>query len=91
MRRLPVSRTLVSRSESDDSGSRQQLRQIVLGAYFPFAGGAHTCIGKFFASYLFKNVIYKYIQSIQNPRIDHVLDIRPTPIPHPVKDVKVLI
>ena len=60
-------------------------------AYFPFAGGAHTCIGKFFASYLFKNVIYKYIQSIQSPQIDHVLDIRPTPIPHPVKDVKVLI
>lgn len=60
-------------------------------AYFPFAGGAHTCIGKFFASYLFKNVIYKYIQSIQSPQIDHILDIRPTPIPHPVKDVKVLI
>src|SRR6056300_1196386 len=60
-------------------------------AYFPFAGGAHTCIGKFFASYLFKNVIYKYIQSIQSPQIDQVLNIRPTPIPHPVKDVKVLI
>src|SRR6056300_1639789 len=51
-------------------------------AYFPFAGGAHTCIGKFFASYLFKNVIYKYIQSIQSPQIDQVLNIRPTPIPH---------
>ena len=60
-------------------------------AYFPFAGGAHTCLGKFFASYLFKNVIYKYLQSIQNSQIDHLLDIRPTPIPHPVKDVKVLI
>ena len=60
-------------------------------AYFPFAGGAHTCLGKFFASYLFKNVIYKYVQSIQNSQIDHLLDIRPTPIPHPVKDVKVLI
>ena len=60
-------------------------------AYFPFAGGAHTCLGKFFASYLFKNVIYKYLQSIQNSQIDNLLDIRPTPIPHPVKDVKVLI
>ena len=60
-------------------------------AYFPFAGGAHTCLGKFFASYLFKNVIYKYVQSIQNSQIDHLLDIRPTPIPHPVKDVKVSI
>ena len=60
-------------------------------AYFPFAGGAHTCLGKFFASYLFKNVIYKYVQSIQNSQIDHLLDIRPTPIPHPVKDLKVLI
>ena len=60
-------------------------------AYFPFAGGAHTCLGKFFASYLFKNVIYKYVQSIQNSQIDNLLDIRPTPIPHPVKDVKVLI
>ena len=60
-------------------------------AYFPFAGGAHTCLGKFFASYLFKNVIYKYVQSIQNSQIDNLLDIRPTPIPHPVKDVRVLI
>ena len=60
-------------------------------AYFPFAGGAHTCIGKFFASYMFKNVIYKYVQNIQHPSIEKKLDIRPTPIPHPVEDVKVLI
>ena len=60
-------------------------------AYFPFAGGAHTCIGKFFASYMFKNVIYKYVQNIEQPSIEKKLDIRPTPIPHPVEDVKVSI
>ena len=27
------------------------------GVYFPFAGGAHTCLGKFFASYMFKNIV----------------------------------
>ena len=34
-------------------------------AYFPFAGGAHTCLGKFFASYLFKNVVYKLVDNFQ--------------------------
>jgi len=60
-------------------------------AYFPFAGGAHTCIGKFFASYMFKNVIYKYVQNVERPSIDKSLNIRPTPIPHPIEDVKVTI
>jgi cytochrome P450 len=60
-------------------------------AYFPFAGGAHTCIGKFFASYMFKNVIYKYVQNVEQPSIDKSLNIRPTPIPHPIDDVKVTI
>ena len=60
-------------------------------AYFPFAGGAHTCLGKFFASYLFKNVIYKFIQNFNNYRITDSLQIRPTPIPHPIKDVVVSI
>ena len=60
-------------------------------AYFPFAGGAHTCIGKFFASYMFKNVIYKYVQNVEQPSIDKSLNIRPTPIPHPIADVKVTI
>jgi len=60
-------------------------------AYFPFAGGAHTCIGKFFASYMFKNVIYKYVQNVELPSIDKSLNIRPTPIPHPIEDVKVTI
>ena len=60
-------------------------------AYFPFAGGAHTCIGKFFASYMFKNVIYKYVQNIEQPIIEKGLNIRPTPIPHPIDDVKVSI
>ena len=60
-------------------------------AYFPFAGGAHTCIGKFFASYMFKNVIYKYVQNVEHPSIDKSLNIRPTPIPHPIEDVKVTI
>ena len=60
-------------------------------AYFPFAGGAHTCIGKFFASYMFKNVIYKYVQNVEQPSIDKSLNIRPTPIPHPIEDVKVTI
>ena len=58
-------------------------------AYFPFAGGAHTCLGKFFASYIYKNVIYKFVQNIDNFEIDESLEIRPTPIPHPVKDVLV--
>ena len=60
-------------------------------AYFPFAGGAHTCIGKFFASYMFKNVIYKYVQNVEQPSIGKSLNIRPTPIPHPIEDVKVTI
>ena len=60
-------------------------------AYFPFAGGAHTCIGKFFASYMFKNVIYKYVQNIEKPIIEDGLKIRPTPIPHPIDDVRVSI
>jgi cytochrome P450 len=60
-------------------------------AYFPFAGGAHTCIGKFFASYMFKNVIYKYVQNIEQPIIEDRLNIRPTPIPHPIEDVRVSI
>ena len=60
-------------------------------AYFPFAGGAHTCIGKFFASYMFKNVIYRYVQNVEKPSIDKSLNIRPTPIPHPIDDVKVTI
>ena len=60
-------------------------------AYFPFAGGAHTCIGKFFASYMFKNVIYKYVQNIEKPIIEDGLKIRPTPIPHPIEDVRVSI
>ena len=59
-------------------------------AYFPFAGGAHTCLGKFFASYIYKNVIYKFVQNVDNFEIDESLEIRPTPIPHPVKDVLVL-
>ena len=58
-------------------------------AYFPFAGGAHTCLGKFFASYIYKNVIYKFVQNIDDFEIDESLEIRPTPIPHPVKDVLV--
>ena len=58
-------------------------------AYFPFAGGAHTCLGKFFASYIYKNVIYKFVQNIDNFEINESLEIRPTPIPHPVKDVLV--
>ena len=58
-------------------------------AYFPFAGGAHTCLGKFFASYIYKNVIYKFVQNVDNFEIDESLEIRPTPIPHPVKDVLV--
>ena len=37
-----------------------------LHEYFPFAGGAHTCLGKFFASYLFKNVVYKLVDNFDN-------------------------
>lgn len=56
-------------------------------SYFPFAGGAHTCLGKFLASYIFKNVVYKFVQTYPNFEIESELNIRPTPIPHPVKDV----
>ena len=58
-------------------------------AYFPFAGGAHTCLGKFFASYLFKNVIYKLVDSFQVINTNEELKINPAPIPNPRKDVKI--
>jgi cytochrome P450 len=60
-------------------------------AYFPFAGGAHTCLGKFFASYMYKNVVYKFVQSFNDYTINEKLEIRPTPIPHPLEDVRVSI
>ncbi len=40
---------------------------------------------------MFKNVIYKYVQNIEQPIIEKGLNIRPTPIPHPIDDVKVSI
>ena len=58
-------------------------------AYFPFAGGAHTCLGKFFASYLFKNVIYKLVDNFQVISTNEELKINPAPIPNPRKDVKI--
>ncbi|MDC3033505.1 cytochrome P450 [Acidimicrobiaceae bacterium] len=58
-------------------------------AYFPFAGGAHTCLGKFFASYLFKNVIYKLVDNFQVISTTEELKINPAPIPNPRKDVKI--
>ena len=58
-------------------------------AYFPFSGGAHTCIGKFFASYLFKNVIYKLVTNIEEISSTEALEINPAPIPFPRKDVKI--
>lgn len=58
-------------------------------AYFPFAGGAHTCLGKFFASYLFKNVIYKLVDNFEQITTDEDLKINPAPIPNPRKDVKI--
>ena len=58
-------------------------------AYFPFAGGAHTCLGKFFASYLFKNVIYKLVDNFQIISTNEDLKINPAPIPNPRKDVKI--
>lgn len=58
-------------------------------AYFPFSGGAHTCIGKFFASYLFKNVIYKLVSNIETISSTEPLKINPAPIPFPRKDVKI--
>ena len=58
-------------------------------AYFPFSGGAHTCIGKFFASYLFKNVIYKLVSNIEMISSTEPLKINPAPIPFPRKDVKI--
>ena len=58
-------------------------------AYFPFAGGAHTCLGKFFASYLFKNVIYKLVDNFQVISTTEELKINPAPIPNPRKEVKI--
>ena len=58
-------------------------------AYFPFAGGAHTCLGKFFASYLFKNVVYKLVDNFQIINTNEELKINPAPIPNPRKDVKI--
>ena len=58
-------------------------------AYFPFAGGAHTCLGKFFASYLFKNVVYKLVDNFQEISTNEELKINPAPIPNPRKDVKI--
>ena len=58
-------------------------------AYFPFAGGAHTCLGKFFASYLFKNVVYKLVDNFQVINTNEDLKINPAPIPNPRKDVKI--
>ena len=58
-------------------------------AYFPFAGGAHTCLGKFFASYLFKNVVYKLVDNFQVISTTEELKINPAPIPNPRKDVKI--
>lgn len=58
-------------------------------AYFPFSGGAHTCIGKFFASYLFKNVIYKIVTNVEEISSTQPLKINPAPIPFPRKDVKI--
>ena len=58
-------------------------------AYFPFAGGAHTCLGKFFASYLFKNVVYKLVDNFQVIDTNEELKINPAPIPNPRKDVKI--
>ena len=58
-------------------------------AYFPFAGGAHTCLGKFFASYLFKNVVYKLVDNFQVISTNEELKINPAPIPNPRKDVKI--
>ncbi len=58
-------------------------------AYFPFAGGAHTCLGKFFASYLFKNVVYKLVDNFQVINTNEELKINPAPIPNPRKDLKI--
>ena len=58
-------------------------------AYFPFSGGAHTCLGKFFASYIFKNVVYKLATSFDSLESKEELNINPSPIPHPRSDVKI--
>ncbi|MFL2689164.1 MAG: cytochrome P450 [Candidatus Actinomarina sp.] len=58
-------------------------------AYFPFSGGAHTCLGKFFASYLFKNVVYKLATNFTQISSTEPLSINPAPIPYPRKDLKI--
>ena len=57
------------------------------GAYFPFAGGAHTCIGKFFASYLFKNIIGHFVSEVNFKRGVEDVQISTVPIPFPKSDM----
>jgi len=40
---------------------------------------------------MYKNVVYKFVQSFNDYTINEKLEIRPTPIPHPLEDVRVSI
>ncbi len=53
------------------------------GVYFPFAGGAHTCLGKFFASYMFKNIVGNFVKEIEFEREVEDVEISTVPIPFP--------
>jgi len=57
------------------------------GVYFPFAGGAHTCIGKFFASYLFKNIVGRFVSEVNFKRGVDDVEISTVPIPFPKSDM----
>ena len=57
------------------------------GLYFPFAGGAHTCLGKFFASYLFKNIVGSFVSEINFKRGVDDVQISTVPIPFPKSDM----
>ena len=59
------------------------------GVYFPFAGGAHTCLGKFFASYMFKNIVGNFVKEIEFEREVEDVEISTVPIPFPKSEMLV--
>ena len=59
--------------------------------YFPFAGGAHTCLGKFFASYLFKNIVGRFVSEVDFERGVDDVQISTVPIPFPKSDMLLIV
>ena len=57
------------------------------GAYFPFACGSHTCMRKFFASYLFKNITGHFVSEVNFKRGVEDVQISTVPIPFSKSDM----